>query len=169
MNGPFVIDPKNAPMQDRGFSLLETLFALVIMSFASLALFQSTSAMLSLSDRAVSAAERTLDGALDRRAIGHWIGKRRAKLNDIGAIVPQGTKRVIASLKVGVARHDRGHKIRDGFAQRAGILDHRIADIAQNHGQKLERRIGAFLAWVREVQPDYAAPTLDALCAREEA
>jgi len=49
------------------------------------------------------------------------------------------------------------------------FLDHRIADIAQNHGQKLERRIGAFLAWVREVQPDYAAPTLDALCAREEA
>ncbi|WP_371396369.1 type II secretion system protein J [Fretibacter rubidus] len=63
-----------------GFSLLETLFALVIMSFASMALFQSTSAMLSLSDRAVGAAERSLDRALDRRALGgvlqslvpHW-------------------------------------------------------------------------------------------------
>lgn len=63
-----------------GFSLLETLFALVIMSFASMALFQSTSAMLSLSDRAVAAAERSVDRALDRRALGdvlkslvpHW-------------------------------------------------------------------------------------------------
>ncbi|MDO6587109.1 mannitol dehydrogenase family protein [Salipiger sp. 1_MG-2023] len=49
------------------------------------------------------------------------------------------------------------------------FLDHRIADIAQNHAQKLERRIGAFLAWVREVDPAFAAPTLDALCAREDA
>ena len=66
----------NATQHDTqsGFSLLETLFALVIMSFASLALFQSTSAMLSLSDRAVSAAERTLDGALDRRALGSLLG-----------------------------------------------------------------------------------------------
>ena len=49
------------------------------------------------------------------------------------------------------------------------FLDHRIADIAQNHAQKLERRIGAFLAWVREVEPGYEAPVLDALCAREDA
>ena len=35
---------------DGGFSLLETLFALVIMSLASLALFQSTGVMLQLSE-----------------------------------------------------------------------------------------------------------------------
>lgn len=28
------------------------------------------------------------------------------------------------------------------------FLDHRIADIAHNHGQKVERRIGAFLDWI---------------------
>ena len=27
------------------------------------------------------------------------------------------------------------------------FLDHKIADIAQNHTQKIERRIGAFLDW----------------------
>ncbi|WP_417524919.1 mannitol dehydrogenase family protein [Marinovum sp.] len=27
------------------------------------------------------------------------------------------------------------------------FLDHRLEDIAQNHGEKLQRRIGAFLAW----------------------
>ncbi|WP_138469934.1 mannitol dehydrogenase family protein [Poseidonocella sp. HB161398] len=45
------------------------------------------------------------------------------------------------------------------------FLDHRIADIAQNHPQKTERRISAFLSWVREVEPGFAAPVLDAICA----
>ena len=54
---------------EAGFSLLEMLFALAIMSLASLALFQSTSAMLSLSGRAVEAGERTLNSQLDRRVL----------------------------------------------------------------------------------------------------
>ncbi|WP_349294813.1 mannitol dehydrogenase family protein (plasmid) [Thioclava sp. 'Guangxiensis'] len=41
------------------------------------------------------------------------------------------------------------------------FLDHRIADIAQNHIQKLERRIGAFLQWVRAADPAFCAPQLD--------
>ncbi|MBE3639284.1 mannitol dehydrogenase family protein [Mangrovicoccus algicola] len=45
------------------------------------------------------------------------------------------------------------------------FLDHRIADIAQNHPQKIERRIAAFLSWVRAAQPGFAAPALDAICA----
>jgi len=52
-----------------GFSLMETLIALAIMSVASLALFQSTSSMLSLSDRAVRAGEKALDQALDRHSL----------------------------------------------------------------------------------------------------
>ncbi|MBU0643741.1 MAG: mannitol dehydrogenase family protein [Alphaproteobacteria bacterium] len=43
------------------------------------------------------------------------------------------------------------------------FLDHRIADIAQNHAQKLDRRIGTFLTWVRAVAPNYSAPVLDGL------
>lgn len=61
-------DTKRAATE-RGFSLLETLFALAIMSIASLALFQSTSAMLQLSDRAVKAGERTLNSGLDRQVL----------------------------------------------------------------------------------------------------
>jgi len=54
---------------EHGFSLMETLVALIIMSMASLALFQSTSSMLSLSDRAVRAGEDAVDQVLDRHAI----------------------------------------------------------------------------------------------------
>lgn len=56
-------------LSEQGFSLLETLIALAIMSIASLALFQSTATMLSVSDRAVKTSERVLDGALNRRAM----------------------------------------------------------------------------------------------------
>ncbi len=66
--GPFI-----ETETERGFSLLETLFALAIMSIASLALFQSTSSMLSLSDRAVKAGERTVNKSLDRLAISRVI------------------------------------------------------------------------------------------------
>ncbi|KMO17881.1 D-mannonate oxidoreductase [Methylobacterium platani] len=44
-------------------------------------------------------------------------------------------------------------------------LDHRLADIAQNHAQKVERRIPAFLAWVEAAGAAPAAPTLRALAA----
>jgi len=43
------------------------------------------------------------------------------------------------------------------------FLDHKIADIAQNHAQKLDRRIKAFLDWVRAVDPAFEAPELDRL------
>lgn len=61
------------PNDQSGFSLLETLFALAIMSLASVALFQSTSSMLSLSDRAVKAGERTVSSGLDRLAVRELI------------------------------------------------------------------------------------------------
>ena len=42
------------------------------------------------------------------------------------------------------------------------FLDHRMSDIAQNHPAKIERRVGAFLAWVREVKPDLPLTALAA-------
>lgn len=45
------------------------------------------------------------------------------------------------------------------------FLDHYLTDIAQNHPQKVARRIGAFLEWVRAVAPDHRAPRLDAIAA----
>ncbi len=41
------------------------------------------------------------------------------------------------------------------------FLDHLIRDIAENHAEKVQRRIVAFLDWVRETEPDFAAPELD--------
>lgn len=49
------------------------------------------------------------------------------------------------------------------------FLDHRIADIAQNHALKVERRIAAFLAWIAEDGPSIPTPTLDAIVARNRA
>ncbi|CZT36648.1 mannitol dehydrogenase family protein [Rhizobium sp. 9140] len=45
------------------------------------------------------------------------------------------------------------------------FLDHRVADIAQNHVVKIERRIGAFLDWVAETGTTPAAPILRGLIA----
>ena len=47
------------------------------------------------------------------------------------------------------------------------VLDHRIADIAQNHPQKAERRIGAFLGWLGPDAP--ATPLLHAILERARA
>lgn len=46
------------------------------------------------------------------------------------------------------------------------FLHHRLSDIAQNHAQKVDRRIGAFLDWVRAVRPDFVASRLDAIAGR---
>ncbi|AWB20457.1 D-mannonate oxidoreductase [Methylobacterium currus] len=45
------------------------------------------------------------------------------------------------------------------------FLNHRIADIAQNHVQKVERRVHAFLDWVEEAGASLPAPALRALAA----
>jgi tagaturonate reductase len=40
------------------------------------------------------------------------------------------------------------------------FLEHRLADIAQNHAVKKTNRIAAFIDWVREKDPAFAAPRL---------
>jgi tagaturonate reductase len=40
------------------------------------------------------------------------------------------------------------------------FLEHRLADIAQNHAVKKTNRIAAFIDWVREKDPGFAAPRL---------
>lgn len=47
------------------------------------------------------------------------------------------------------------------------FLDHRIADIGQNHSQKVDRRIGAFLDWI--AAKGVATPKLDRLVGRAKA
>jgi len=56
-----------------GFSLLETLIALVIMSITSLALFQSIGTMLRISDKAVRVGERALENAIERQSLQNLI------------------------------------------------------------------------------------------------
>ncbi|MDQ0511541.1 mannitol dehydrogenase family protein [Ancylobacter amanitiformis] len=74
----------------------------------------------------------------------------------------------------GFASHGMGEEARayvgitlDRF--RNPFLDHRIADIAQNHGLKIERRIGAFRDWIMGRPGAPATPGLDAILARQPA
>lgn len=43
------------------------------------------------------------------------------------------------------------------------FLEHRLADIAQNHAAKVNSRIAAFLNWARLRDPSFAAPRLSAM------
>jgi len=42
-------------------------------------------------------------------------------------------------------------------------LDHRLSDIAQNHAEKVERRIGTFLDFARKADPSLQIPRLETL------
>ncbi|PHR93588.1 MAG: hypothetical protein COA69_02820 [Robiginitomaculum sp.] len=61
-------------MATAGFTLLETLISLAILSVVSLALFQSTASLLRITDRAVFAGERTLEGAIARKTFRVSVG-----------------------------------------------------------------------------------------------
>jgi tagaturonate reductase len=43
------------------------------------------------------------------------------------------------------------------------FLEHRLADIAQNHAVKIQNRIAAFIDWVRQRDPNFTAPRLSTL------
>lgn len=74
-----------------------------------------------------------------------------------------------AEVLPGFAHKGRGAEARAYLAQtlerfRNPFLDHRIADIAQNHPDKVERRIAAFLRWLGPDAP--SMPQLQAIIER---
>ncbi len=58
-----------------GFTLLETLISLAILSMVSLALIQSTSSLLHITDRAVAAGDRVLESAISRKTFQLSVAK----------------------------------------------------------------------------------------------
>jgi prepilin-type N-terminal cleavage/methylation domain-containing protein len=89
---------------ENGFTLLETLVALAILSVASLALFQSTANMLSLSDRAVSLAERTVDDAVARRVFRASVDNLTPSWPEYPEHVFQGDAHTISAISDAVPR-----------------------------------------------------------------
>ncbi|MEP3429937.1 MAG: mannitol dehydrogenase family protein [Roseibium sp.] len=49
------------------------------------------------------------------------------------------------------------------------FLDHKLADIAQNHAEKVQRRIGKFLEWAKAGEPSLQMPRLEGLVKSETA
>lgn len=47
------------------------------------------------------------------------------------------------------------------------FLDHKLEDIAQNHSEKVQRRIASFLTWSRKANPGLGKPRLDAIATPE--
>ena len=45
------------------------------------------------------------------------------------------------------------------------FLEHKLADIAQNHAVKIQNRIVAFIDWARRRDRNFAAPRLSAILA----
>lgn len=79
-----------------------------------------------------------------------------------------------AEIVPGFAARGMGHEARDyvrATLERFSnpFLDHRIADIAQNHALKVERRVGAFLDWIADGPAPLATPILSALVQRHAA
>jgi len=68
----------------------------------------------------------------------------------------------------GFALHDMGEEAKSYVAATLDrfqnpFLEHRLADIAQNHAVKIKNRVAAFLVWVRLRDKTFAAPRLSAL------
>ena len=63
----------------------------------------------------------------------------------------------------GLEGQARGYVVTTMDRFRNPFLDHKLADIAQNHEAKVERRIAAFLTWAAR---GLATPRLDAMAAR---
>lgn len=91
-------DAKPPRVNQSGFSLLETLLALAIMSVASLALFQSTSSLLRLSDRTVNAALKAQDLAVGQKSFAALVGGLVLNWPDAEADKFVGTARMFSGL-----------------------------------------------------------------------
>ncbi|PHR53888.1 MAG: hypothetical protein COA47_16415 [Robiginitomaculum sp.] len=76
---------------EAGFSLLETLIALAILSLVTLAMFQSTSSLLRITDRAMVAGDRTLESAIARKAFR----------TSVGSLIPAWDEQTIWKFKGG--------------------------------------------------------------------
>jgi len=83
---------------DAGFTLLETLVALAILSLTSLALFQSMGALLQVSDKAIKAGERTMDKSLDRVALNSLMSALVPHWNNNPAMAFRGTELTLSGL-----------------------------------------------------------------------
>lgn len=85
-----------------GFTLLETLISLAILSVVSLALFQSTSALLHITDRAVFAGERTVEAGIARKTFRASIGGLTPAWREDVAGAFQGDARQLSGLSTDV-------------------------------------------------------------------
>jgi tagaturonate reductase len=100
-----------------------------------------------------------------------WI-KRGAPADELVKQVIDGTDDAKRLMEIywnevlpGFTRRDMGEEAQRYVATtlerfRNPFLEHRLADIAQNHALKLTNRIAAFIEWVRERDPSFAAPRL---------
>ncbi|KQS75313.1 D-mannonate oxidoreductase [Rhizobium sp. Leaf384] len=105
-----------------------------------------------------------------------WLREGRAQDETVRAILQDSglRERLLAVYRQEVVPGFAAHGMADAASAYVDVtlerfdnpfLDHRVADIAQNHGVKIERRIAAFLAWVERAGTRPTAPILRSLVA----
>ena len=106
-----------------------------------------------------------------------WTNEGRAADETVRAILEDTTvSRTLAAIYLeevvpGFALYDMGGAAQDYVAAtlerfRNPFLEHRLADIYQNHDLKLRNRVAAFLEWLRCRDPGFAAPRLTKMLTR---
>lgn len=87
--------------RERGFSLLEVLIALVILSLSSLALFQSMGQMLKLTDQATRASDNVVESFLELSVLGDVISGVVAPWPEVKSHAFTGTAKGFSGLSSG--------------------------------------------------------------------
>ncbi|MFT4148869.1 MAG: mannitol dehydrogenase family protein [Paracoccaceae bacterium] len=91
----------------------------------------------------------------------------RALRDDLETLYRDEVLPVFAAAGYGVEAVEYVATTLDRFAN--PFLDHKLSDIAQNHAEKVRRRIGALLDWARTLGVDVAAPRLRMIVAGQGA
>jgi tagaturonate reductase len=103
-----------------------------------------------------------------------WMKEGRAADETVRAILENpAVSRTLAAIYLeevvpGFALYGMGGEAQDYVAAtlerfQNPFLEHRLADIYQNHGVKLRRRVAAFLEWLQRRDSGFAAPRLTAM------
>jgi len=103
-----------------------------------------------------------------------WIRQGRAADESVRAILDDHaasqqlaaiyTEEVVPGFNLQSMGHEAGDYVTTTIERfQNPFLEHRLADIAQNHAAKLRIRVAGFLDWVRQRDPGFTAPRLSSM------
>ncbi|EGE58214.1 hypothetical protein RHECNPAF_334005 [Rhizobium etli CNPAF512] len=99
--------------------------------------------------------QRTLTGQLDRRTVGHRIGKGHAEFDDVGPCLRQRLHDAERGVVIRIAAHEIGHERRTAIGLQLGkAFVHACGHVLQSHSQNLADGEDVLVATAGEVHQD---------------